>query len=151
MNLGILDAGEAVVISTVESPQAVRMASKVGNRRRLATTALGKVCWPGCRTKRSRGSIRLKGLPRLTPNTLVSRSALVAEIARVRQQGYALDNQENEMDGRCIGAPVCGPDGRVLAALSISGRVFRMNLDRAHSLVPKLQETCAAISESIRT
>src|SRR5581483_2680309 len=43
VNLGILDGGEVVVIATVESPQTVRMASKVGNRRFVHTTAIGKV------------------------------------------------------------------------------------------------------------
>ncbi len=150
VNLGILDAGEVVVISTVESPQAVRMTSKVGNRRHLHATALGKVLLAGMPDKEIPRLIRLKGLPRLTPNTLVTRSALVAEIAQVRQQGYAIDNQENEMEGRCIGAPVRGPDGRVLAALSISGPVFRMDLARAQSLVAELQKVCAAISQGIR-
>jgi IclR family acetate operon transcriptional repressor len=56
------------------------------------------------------------------------------------------DNQENELDGRCIGAPVAGPEGRVVAALSISGPVFRMDLNRARSLAPKLKQACAAIS-----
>jgi DNA-binding IclR family transcriptional regulator len=39
--------------------------------------------------------IRLKGLPRLTPHTLVSRALVLAELERVRRQGYAIDNQEN--------------------------------------------------------
>ncbi len=43
-----------------------------------------------------------------------------------KKQGYAIDNQENELDGRSIGAPVHGPDGRVLGALSISSPLFRM-------------------------
>jgi DNA-binding IclR family transcriptional regulator len=38
----------------------------------------------------------------------------MAEILKVRQQGWALDNLENELEGRCIGAPIIGPDGRVL-------------------------------------
>jgi len=42
VNLGILDAGEVVVIDTVESPQAVRMSSKVGNRRYFACHRLGE-------------------------------------------------------------------------------------------------------------
>jgi DNA-binding IclR family transcriptional regulator len=43
-----------------------------------------------------------------------------------------------------------GPDGRVVAALSISGPVFRMDLNRARSLAPKLKQTCAAISAAAR-
>jgi IclR family transcriptional regulator, KDG regulon repressor len=146
VNLGILDGGEVVVISTVESPQTIRMSSKVGNRRCLHTTAIGKVLLAALPEKEMLRLIRLKGLPRLTPHTLVNRTALFADLDRIRERGYAIDNQENELDGRCIGAPVLGPDGRVVAALSISGPVFRMDLNRARSLAPKLKQTCAAIS-----
>jgi len=74
----------------------------------------------------------------------------MAEIQKVRQQGWALDNQENEIEGRCIGAPITGPDDTIVAALSISGPVFRMDIDRAHSLVPDLIAACAEISQAVR-
>src|SRR5579883_1986227 len=124
VNLGILDAGEVVVINTVESPQAVRMSSKIGNRRHLHTTALGKIFLAGLTQKEMLRLIKLKGMPRLTQYSLVTRTALAAEIHRVRQQGYAIDSQENEIEGRCVAMPIIGPDGHVLAALSISGPVF---------------------------
>jgi IclR family transcriptional regulator, KDG regulon repressor len=150
VNLGILDAGEVVVINTVESPQAVRMASKIGNRRHLHSTALGKVFLAGLPEKEFLRLIRMKGLPRLTPNSLVTKADVIAEIERVRKQGWAMDNQENEMDGRCIGAPVFGPDGKVVGALSISGPVFRMDMARAKGLVPELKKTCEQISDAVR-
>jgi len=53
VNLGVLDAGGVVVISTVESPQSIRMSSKVGNRRCLYSTALGKVLLSGLSWLRS--------------------------------------------------------------------------------------------------
>jgi IclR family transcriptional regulator, KDG regulon repressor len=150
VNLGILDGGEVVVVNTVESPQTIRMSSKIGNRRCLHTTAIGKVLLAALPEKEMLRLIRLKGLPRLTPYTIVNRTALITEIDRVRERGYAIDNQENELDGRCIGAPIAGPDGRVVAALSISGPVFRMDLNRARSLAPKLKQACAAISAAAR-
>lgn len=149
VNLGILDAGEVVVIDTVESPQAVRMSSKVGNRRHLHATALGKVLLGGLPDKEVTRLIRMKGMPRLTPQTLTSKPALTAELAKIRKQGYAIDDQENEIEGRCIGAPIHGPDGRVVAALSISSPVFRADIARVRALAPRLKETCTAISEAI--
>ncbi len=151
VNLGIIDAGEVVVINTVESPQALRMSSKIGNRRYLHSTAIGKVMLAALSDKEAQRLIRLKGLPRLTPHTLVTKTALQIELRRVRERGYAVDNQENEMDGRCVGAPVFGPDGRAVAALSISGPVFRMDSARTRALVPMLKETCTAISRAIGT
>ena len=150
VNLGILDAGEVVVINTVESPQAVRMSSKTGNRRPLHSTALGKVFLAGLPEKEVLRLIRLKGLTKLTPHTLTTKADVIEEIARVRKQGYALDNLENELEGRCIGAPIVGPDGRVVAALSISGPVFRMDLSRAKGLVAELKSRCLEISEAAK-
>src|SRR5947209_4230901 len=138
VNLGILDAGEVVVINTVESPQAVRMSSKIGNRRHLHSTALGKVFLAGLPDKEFLRLIRLRGLAKLTPHTLTTKPLLIAEIDKVRKQGWAMDNQENEMEGRCIGAPIADESGRVIAALSISGPVFRMDHARAKHLVAEL-------------
>jgi DNA-binding IclR family transcriptional regulator len=61
-----------------------------------------------------------------------------------------IDHQESELDGRCVGAPIVGPDDRVIAAMSISAPVFRMNIDQAVSFVPQLKEACLvkAIAEN---
>ena len=90
--------------------------------------------------------VRIQGLPRLTPRTLVSRQALAAEPEQARRQGFALDNEENELDGRCIGAPIAGPGGRIAAALSISASVFLMGMARAETLAGELTDACRAIS-----
>jgi len=149
VNLGTLDAGEVVVILTLESPQSIRMTSKVGNRRYLHSTALGKVLLSGLSEKEVQRLVRIQGLPRLTPRTIVSRAALAAELELVRRQGYALDNEENEPDGRCLGAPITGADGRIVAALSISAPIFRMDMGRARSLAGELTEACRTISRGL--
>jgi DNA-binding IclR family transcriptional regulator len=151
VNLGILDAGEVVVISTVESPLTVRMSSKVGNRRHLHSTGLGKVLLAALPEKEAMRLVRIKGMPRLARNTITTRQALAAELARVRKNGYAIDNKENEADGRCIAAPIPGRDGRTMAALSVSGPEFRLDMSRAKALVPELTAVCAHIAESMRS
>ena len=150
VNLGILDGGEVVVLNTVESPQAVRMSSKIGNRRHLHSTALGKVFLAGLPQKEFLRLVRMKGMPRLTPTTITTGEGLATEVERVRRQGWAIDNQENEIDGRCIGGPITGEDGRVLAALSISAPVFRMDVTRAKALIGELTAACGAISAAVR-
>ncbi len=148
VNLGVLDAGEVVVISTIESPQSIRMSSKIGNRRYLHSTALGKVLLGGLADKEVLRLIRLKKLPRLTPNTLVTRQAVLGEVECVRKQGWAMDDEENEPGGRCIASPIVGPGGQVVAALSISSPVFRMDMARAHGLVGDLTSACRDVSRA---
>ena len=149
INLGVLDAAEVVVVSMVESPQSIRMISKVGNRRYLHSTALGKVLLSGLPEKEVERLIRIQGLPRLTPRTLVSRQSLAKELERIRRQGYALDNEENELDGRCIGAGIADKRGRIAAALSISAPTFRMDMARVKSLAGELRDACREISRTM--
>lgn len=149
VNLGLLDGGEVVVINTLESSQAVRMSSKIGARRYLHTTGLGKILLAGLPDKEIERLIKIKGLPRLTLHSLTNKTALMSEIHQVRAQGFALDNQENEIEGRCIAAAICGPNAATLAALSISGPVFRMGLNRARSLKKDLKDACEQIANSL--
>jgi IclR family transcriptional regulator, KDG regulon repressor len=149
VNLGVLDAAEVVVISTEESPQSVRMISKVGNRRYLHSTALGKVLLSSLPEKEVQRLIRIQGLPRLTPRTLVSWQSLAKELERIRKQGYALDNEENEPDGRCLGAGIAEAGGRIAAAMSISAPAFRMDMARVRSLAGELRDACHDISAAI--
>jgi DNA-binding IclR family transcriptional regulator len=125
------------------------MASKIGNRRYLHSTALGKALLSGLPEKEIIRLIRLKRLPRLTPNTITTQGALLAEVESVRERGFALDNEENELNGRCIAAPVLGAYSRVVAALSISAPAFRLDVAGARSLAGDLIEACRAISKGI--
>lgn len=150
VNLGTLDGGEVVVIATAESSQSIRMASKVGNRRSIHTTALGKMLLSGMEEKEIRRLIQLRGLPRLTRKSITNQGALLSEIRVVRRQGYAIDNQENELDGRCIAGPVFGPNGDLIAAVSVSGPAFRMDLQRLKSFWSILQQSCEAISQRLK-
>jgi DNA-binding IclR family transcriptional regulator len=133
----------------MESPQSIRMTSKVGNRRYLHSTAIGKVLLSGLPEKEVQRLIRIQGLPRLTPRTLVSQQSLIKELDRVRKQGYALDNEENEPDGRCIGAGIVNKGSRIIAALSISAPAFRMDMARVRSLAGELLDACHNISNAL--
>ncbi|MPY88943.1 MAG: helix-turn-helix domain-containing protein [Luteitalea sp.] len=150
VNLGVLDGSEVTVIETIESPHAVRMSSKVGNRRYLHSTALGKVILADLDESEVLRFVRRKSLPRLTPKTIADVDQLLEELRKVRQQGHAMDNQEHEPDGRCLGAGIRGVGGRVVGALSISGPAHRMTRPYVRSLLPHLLEACEAISAELR-
>jgi IclR family KDG regulon transcriptional repressor len=150
VNLAVLDAGDVLIINTIDSPRAVRMSSKIGMRVPVHSTALGKVMLAALDDKEILRLIRLKGLRRVTPNTMATRADVLAEVRRVRRQKFAVDNQENEVGGRCVATPVVGSEGRVVAALSISAPMHRMDLARIRSLAGKLTEACTAIAGGLR-
>jgi DNA-binding IclR family transcriptional regulator len=73
----------------------MRMSSKIGNRRHLHTTAIGKVLL-GRASAEGRGSADSpEGFAATDPHTLVTRALVMNELEWVRRQGYAIDNQEN--------------------------------------------------------
>ena len=89
VNLGVLDGAEVLVIETIESPLAVRMSSKIGNRRYPHSTALGKVLIAAFPEKDLLRLLRSRKMHRFTPRTICSERALIVELERVRRQGYA--------------------------------------------------------------
>ncbi len=149
LNLGVLDGGEVLVIETLESPFAVRMSSKIGNRRYAHSTALGKVLLAALPEKDVRRILRARGMPQFTPRTIASEEDLVVELERVRAQGWALDNRENEEDGRCIAAPIFGAGRSVVAAISVSGPLPRMTVARARSFLKGLCAACGKVSAAV--
>lgn len=149
LNLGVLDGGEVLVVETLESPQAVRMSSKIGNRRHPHSTALGKVLLAQLSDKEALRIVKALGLPAFTSRTITDPAQLVVELERVRAQGWAMDNRENEEDGRCIAAPVFGPGRKVVAALSISGPLPRMTVSRARAMLPDLLRAVQRISAAL--
>ncbi|MEP7363086.1 MAG: IclR family transcriptional regulator [Acidobacteriota bacterium] len=146
LNLGVLDGGEVLVIETVESQQSVRMASKIGNRRYPHSTALGKVLLAALSEREALRLVRSRGMPKFTPATIVREKDLIVELERVRSQGFALDNLENELDGRCIAAPVIDAQRTLIAALSISGPLPRMTAARAEGMLKELVAACRLIA-----
>jgi DNA-binding IclR family transcriptional regulator len=90
-------------------------------------------------------------LARLTADTVVSRAALEEQLEAVRRDGYATAIDELEDGLSAIAAPVRGPTGEVIAALSISGPTLRLTRARIRELVPALREEADALSQRLET
>lgn len=70
------------------------------------------------------------GLPEFTPEIITEREALFEKLDRIRERGYAFDNEEKIHGLKCVATPITGPDGDVLGAISVSGPLSRMTGDR---------------------
>jgi IclR family transcriptional regulator, acetate operon repressor len=88
-------------------------------------------------------------LARLTTDTVVSRATLEAELERVRRDGYATAADELEDGLSAIAAPVYGPTGEVVAALSVSGPTLRLTGERVAELAPILVQEARALGERL--
>ena len=135
-NLVILDGREAIYLDKVESPQSLRIFSRIGRRAPLHCTAAGKVLlaarsWP--EVQRMLGG---DSLERFTPRTILSQEVLRRELEGVRTEGVALDREECEEGATCIAAPVRNARSETVAAMSISGPTLRMHAERIRELTP---------------
>lgn len=140
VHLGLRDRTQVIYIEKYESPQPVRMFSRVGASSPLYSTGIGKAILAYADAQVV-DAVVATGLLRRTPNTITSESGLRRELERVRQQGYAVDNIENEEGIRCIAAPVMNHKGECIAGISVAGPSFRMTKKRIQSLCPSVLDS----------
>jgi DNA-binding IclR family transcriptional regulator len=95
--------------------------------------------------------ITAKRFSRHNENTIVSIRGLKRELAKVREKGYALDDEEDEIGVRCIGVPILGPDQRAFAAISFAGTPQQIPLERVQALAGSLRQTAAEISLQLKS
>lgn len=146
VNLAIPNRDGLVYIDIIESTHGLRMAATIGARDDYHSTALGKAMLAYQPASFREEFLARQALPRKTSHTIVEPGALQAELDRVREAGFAVDNEENEPGARCIAAPVFDYHGRVVAAISISGPASRVSQDREHDLATRVTAAARQVS-----
>lgn len=145
-HLSELAGTEIVYIDKLESHDHVRMASRIGLRAPVHSTAAGKVLVADLPRAELDALLAELSLSRITPNTITDRGAFRAELATVREQGWAHDREENEPSINCIAAPVRGAAGRAVAAVSVSVPDIVASYDELLELLPALLALTERIS-----
>jgi DNA-binding IclR family transcriptional regulator len=145
-NLAVLDDGEVVYIDQAQSSRILRMFTQLGNRVPSHSTGSGKVMLAFATPETVAGVLRRFGMPKRTSNTITDPLRFAEELERVRKTGYALDDQEHEEGVRCIAVPVRDGSGQVVASLSISGPVTRMDDEQVHGMTTEILECGAKLS-----
>ena len=144
VNLGVLDGDSAIYLDIVESRRGVRLAAKRGDRDPIHSTALGKAISAELPEERVREILNTVGMPPRTANTITTIEDYLAELAKVRRRGYAVDDGENEIDGRCVAVPI--PGTGLPAALSLSAPAARFPLQDVERVTSALKEAAATIT-----
>lgn len=138
-NLGVLDGDRVLHVAVEAADRPLRFESRVGERAPTYCTGLGKMLLAGL--PRSELSAHLPArLVRQTPSTITSRAALGAELARIRDRGYASDDDEHSAGLRCLAVPVI-VHGEAVAALSVSGASGEFDVSAHQPYVRHLRET----------
>ena len=149
VHLAVLDGAEATIIEKIEALGTGRQTSFVGRRLDVHSTGVGKALVAYSSEEELALIARLKGFPRRNDNTITSLAALKRELAQVRALGYSVDNEEDEIGARSIGAPVLDANSSVVAAISVAGNLVQIPDERIPGLANSVQRTAAQISSQL--
>lgn len=148
-NMGIEDDGYVVFVSQAESHQSVRAFHRPGSRSPLHASSIGKAIMAALSDEAATERLHRSGMPKFTPSTIVDPQALLADLARVRKRGWAIDDEERAPGLRCVGAAIYNEHSEVVGAISVSGPVVRMTQERLGELGPMVKRAAADITGRI--
>lgn len=148
-HLGMLEGFELVYIDKVEANSTIRIYSQTGRRAPLHCTGIGKCLLAYFPEEKLNAFFKEAELNSFTPNTFTKEDELRKELKTIRGQGYAFDNEEHEEGIRCVAAPIFNHQGEVIYAISATGPVSRMSVEKANNSISLVKETAQKISERI--
>jgi DNA-binding IclR family transcriptional regulator len=150
VHLAVLDQGEAVYIEKVEAPGFFKVNTWVGRRMFLHSTSVGKCLLAWLPKQEVEAIAKQQGLKKRTPETITSMPKLLADLEHVKQSGYAVDDEENSLGARCLGAPIFDAAGNVAAALGASGTLTPTDEADMPRIIEALKETTRRISRQLQ-
>ena len=148
-HLGILDEVAPIYILKLENTQPIGIRSWVGKKLPLHSSGVGKALCAWLPDDKVAQMLPDEVLPRFTDTTITSKTALMAELARIRERGWAFDNAEDSPGIFCIAAPVFNRNHQVIAAISISGVDLQMPQARIPEFSLRVQEACLALGAKL--
>jgi DNA-binding IclR family transcriptional regulator len=145
VHLGIMDGLDILYIDKISGHHKVTNLSRVGGRMPAHCTSLGKSILAFSPPEVVQNVVR-RGLARYTDATIISPGRLERELTSVAARHVAFDHQEASVELMCAGAPVFGPDQRVVAALSVTSPVGRARMDR---IAPAVVAAARGVSKAL--
>jgi IclR family transcriptional regulator, KDG regulon repressor len=148
-NLAIYDHQEVAYIERLFGSHPLGIRSEIGKRAPLHSTALGKIILANLKTQDVQKILSDYKFTQVTPNTIIGYDDFIRELDHVRKLGFALDNEENEIGGRCLAAPVLNNEEVAVAAISISFPTQRLPLEKIPEYGEKIKTAALEISKRI--
>ncbi|HUO25410.1 MAG TPA: IclR family transcriptional regulator [Candidatus Aquilonibacter sp.] len=145
-HLAILDGPDAVYIEKVEPQGFIKMDTWVGRRMRVHATSVGKSLVAHIPQDSLEKILAERGMEKRTAKTITTLPRLLKDLEKVRQQGYAVDDEENNLGARCLGAPVFNQDGAIEASIGLSGTINQVNAQTMPRILEALKDAARHIS-----
>lgn len=129
-NLAMADGEQVVFLSQVETHQPIRAFFRPGTRGPFHAAGIGKALLAYSPPAEVARILTAQGLPAFTPRTITDPAALDRELATIRAQGWAMDDEERTLGMRCVAAPIFNAFREAVAGISISGPTVRVTAER---------------------
>jgi IclR family acetate operon transcriptional repressor len=146
-NMAVLDGDMVVYIAQVPSQHSMRMFTEVGRRAHAHDTGVGKAMLAQLPEDTVRGIVSRVGMPTPTAHSIGNVDDLLTELAAIRERGYAIDDEEQELGVRCYAIAVPGAPSPT--AISVSGPLARVDEDFGERAVPLLKAAAAQIASEL--
>lgn len=141
---------EIVYIDVIDGPDGMlKITQRIGKLAPIHSTGIGKLILLNYDLNQLEHIIEVKGLKALTPNTITSKEELLSELERIREKGYALDDEECELGARCLSAGIKDYTGKYVAGISVSGPTTRMTMEYIDQIKDVVVDTANKISEEL--
>ncbi|XOV86449.1 MAG: IclR family transcriptional regulator [Pseudomonadota bacterium] len=149
IHLGAYDNGEVVYLAQKSSSAAVVVRARIGQRRPLHSTAMGKVLLAFGPDEWLFKLLKEPELKAYTENTIRDKEELQAHLRRVRRVGFAVDDEEMTQGIRCVAAPIMDYTGLAVAAISVTGPAFRVSRGELDRLTTQVSAASQDISSEL--
>lgn len=150
VNLSIEENMAVVYLEVVQCAwRALSITQRIGKVAPLHCTGVGKLFMLGHTREQLENLYEEKGFAKYTENTIVTLEQMLEQLDRIRECGYAIDNEECEMGIRCIAVPIRDYTGKMVAGLSVSGPTSRMTSESIREKIPFLFEVVGEISKRL--
>ncbi|WP_129658863.1 IclR family transcriptional regulator [Rothia uropygialis] len=143
-NMAVLDGHMVVYVGQAQSSHSMRMFTEVGRRAHTHDTGVGKAILATLPESQVISIVSTMGMPTPTNKSLGTMEELLADLAKIRERGYAIDDEEQEIGVRCFSMAL--PEAPTPTAISVSGPVSRVDWDFGERAVPLLRDAAQELS-----
>ncbi|MFT8317497.1 MAG: IclR family transcriptional regulator [Sporolactobacillus sp.] len=134
VNLGIVQEDKIVLLAKLESAHSVNLVSRVGGYMEMYSSAMGRALLAHYPIEKIKHYIKETDFKPLTPNTVTDKNKFLELLKTTKDNGYAIDNVENQPDIFCVGFPIIKAQ-RIFGAFSISAPKYRINKKVLNSII----------------
>lgn len=150
VHLAVLDNGRAVYVEKIEAENSfIKMDIWVGHRLPIHTTSIGKALVAYMPEDDILRILELRGMEKKTRRSITNPHKFLQELEKVRKYGYAIDDEENAENVRCVAAPIYDSNGKIIAALGTSTIINQLDKALLPKIIEMVKDSAEKVSKSL--